>query len=150
MRVRYGRWLAVHLAAVLAAGCGGRAPPAPVPVKGKVVQDDRAVPGVLVRFCPVNTRLRSAQAITGPDGSFRLECTPGAYKVAVLPLPREGIPEVKDGGPGEVKDKANPKAMIPTDAAVAIPPTYQDSRSTPLAVDVTDNGKEDVILVVKE
>jgi hypothetical protein len=124
---------------VALAGCQNKPEPPPrVPVKGKVVTaGNQPVPWILVVFHPRD----SADATlyrggTEQDGSFKLTCPAGSYRVTLAPL--QG--GVTDSGPG-VKTAPG--------KSTAIPARYRSLDWTTLTAEVPAEGKSDVVLEVR-
>jgi hypothetical protein len=125
-------------------GCSGRpAEPAPrVTVEGKVIRDGRPVPLLLVTFHPQNPADPDHyDGGTAADGSFRVQCPRGSYKVTLNALPSGAGGDPGAGGlAGGAVDTKGPKD---------VPSPYRSKARTRLAVDVPDSGLSGVILEVK-
>jgi hypothetical protein len=105
-----------------------------VPVRGRLIyRGGQPIPHATVQFVPADSRDKEALTATGQtdqEGYFQLKtyvlearkpftgAKPGRYKVQVVLYP---------GGP-------------------RVPQQYMDADTTPLAVEVPDRGKDDVIL----
>jgi hypothetical protein len=88
MRVRCARGGLALAFLLLAWGCGSAKP---VKVEGIVLLDGKPVEGATVSFVPDGETGRPADALTGPDGVFRLNtfspedgALPGDYRVVVI------------------------------------------------------------------
>ena len=131
----------VGIWAMALAGCAKPAAP-PVPVKGKVIHQGKAVAGAHVTFWPKNSREKQVDAFADSQGAFELECIPGAYKVTVLPGSRSGDPSGAEGsGPIDSRAPAAPPTGGPP-----LPKNVQDAVRTPLSVDIPAGGTDDVVL----
>jgi hypothetical protein len=128
-------------------GCaGGPSPPPSVPVKGRVMQQGNALPGVVLTFWPQEQRL---QALTKPpsgisesDGTFQISCPQGPYKVtAVAPPPSESVPTL------ETKSRKSPAERVARPMS-SIPELYSSPVETPLQVVVPAAGVDDLILTI--
>lgn len=136
---------------LLASGCESEGPPL-VRVQGVVTLDGRPLAGKSVRFFPqADTPGVGAGANTGSDGSYDLIAVrpgsvkdvmgipPGVYKVTVT----EPIFPIDLDVP--VDDSAEPAPAIGLPAAraavrAAIPASYGAPESSPLRVEVTEQG----------
>jgi hypothetical protein len=129
------------LALALLAGCSARPTQAPMEtVEGRVVTQGRAVSFVLVTFNPDDGA--NADRYDGPtdkDGSFRLRCPKGRYRVTLSPLP---VGASGDPGAG---------ALVPggSGGGKEVPARYRDKGLTPLNEDVPEGGKKGLTLDVK-
>jgi hypothetical protein len=144
-----GQAVAMLLLLLLACGCGAKVePPVLVPVKGKVICQGKAVPGVLLKFWPRESpatpgpqKVKLVEAATGERGEFSLDCPKGSYKVTLVNLPREGAgPGLSGGTPAAPPSSASP--------VVTVPPKYRDASLTPLIVEVPENGNEALRLTI--
>jgi hypothetical protein len=139
--VRRSAWV---VGLVLLAGCSGRpthAPPKET-VEGRVLARGRPVPFVLVTFSPDDSAdPNHYDGASDKDGSFRVQCPKGRYRVTLNPLP---------AGPG-----GDPGAggLAPGGAAGGgvkdIPARYRTKTETPLTEDVPEGGKKAVTLEVR-
>jgi hypothetical protein len=140
--------LVVLLAAgALAAGCGKKAPPEQVTVKGKVVYPDgKPVTDLVLTFHPqedVNKTSRPSDFLS-KKGTFRFDCLPGRYKATLAPIPRQGhAPTGPDGTPG-------PGPVNTPKVPAGIPQKYLFEKESPWEVDVPVDGKRDVELKLKK
>jgi hypothetical protein len=119
-------------------GCSGRpaAPPAET-VEGQVLAQGRPVGFVLVTFHPQDEADGDRyDAATEKDGSFRMQCPKGNYKVTINPLP------VGAGGNPGAGGLAGADAKGPKE----IPPAYRNRADTRLAVEVPEGGMKGVVL----
>lgn len=139
---------ALALAAALAAvgvlalpGCGG-SKLAYVPVTGRVTLGGKPLVGVEVAFypeAPGKDGLPYSQAVTGPDGRYKLTCinkkdgaVVGKHRVTVnWPLPERG------------DDRPRQPPPSPT-----IPPRYAVAQMTPLVKDVPAGGEQTIDLAL--
>jgi hypothetical protein len=141
-----GQPLAMLVLMLLASGCGAKIePPVLVPVKGKVICKGKAVPGVLLKFWPLESqpsqKVKPVEVASGERGEFSLSCPKGSYKVTLVNLPREGAgPGLSGGTPATPPSSASP--------VVTVPPKYRDASQTPLTVEVPENGNEALILTI--
>jgi hypothetical protein len=115
---------------VAASGC--KSPPAkPVPVKGKVVgSGGKSVSGALVTFWPLGREARVVSTLCNEDGSFSFDCPQGSYRVTVTPVKKGTTAAVPDAN--QAKDGA-------------IPAAYQSSLKTPLVIEISEGGRDDVL-----
>jgi hypothetical protein len=143
--VRAGVLLTGAVALALA-GCGKEAE-APVPVQGKVVQaQGQPVADIIVTFHPqeeVNKGGGLPTQLSAKDGSFRLTCLRGRYKVT-LASPASGPGHAPPAGSG-------PAAPPPSTArqSAGIPSAYRTPESTPWELVVPPGGTSDLVLTVK-
>jgi hypothetical protein len=140
--------LALGMAAALI-GCGrgkGIMVPAPVPVGGTVVCQGKPLGGVVVTFWPQDQErqgvVKPANAVSEQDGTFKLSCPEGLYKVTLVVAPTPGNAPILD----KREAKAPPKR--PVVAASGIPEVYRRPESTPLSVTVPAEGAEKVTLLI--
>jgi hypothetical protein len=110
-----------------------------VKVAGQLTLDGAELNGAVVTFCPVDEGGARVRTVTSRGGYFRLNCSPGRYKVTAAPL-------TKDNATGE--DGPLPVAEDSPGAAAGIPPEYRDARTTPLEVEVPEGGSDAVLLAV--
>lgn len=134
----------VVLAACALCGCSGK-PTEGTPtgtVEGKVVHQGRPVPFVMVTLNPQNPADPNRyDGATAQDGSFRVQCPKGSYKVTLNPLPAG--PGGDPGAGGLVGGAPDAKGLK------EIPLPYRGKASTPLTVDVPEGGRKGVTLEVK-
>jgi hypothetical protein len=127
------------LGIVLLAGCSGKptqAPPTET-VEGKVTAQGRALPFVLVTFNPDDPSDPSRyDGAADKDGSFRLRCPKGRYRVTLNPLP---------AGSGN----AAAGALVPGGGQGEVPARYRDRAKTPLTEEVPAGGKTGLTLEMK-
>ena len=143
--------LAILVLMLPVCGCGAKVePPVLVPVKGKVIYQGKAVPGVLLKFwprenpgTPGSQKVKPVETASGERGEFSLTCPKGSYKVTLVNLPREGAgPGLSGGTPATPPSSASP--------VVSIPHKYRDASQTPLTVEVPENGNETLILTITQ
>ena len=139
-----GLVLAAALLAPAGAGCGKKdEPPAPVPVKGQVLDKaGKPLGNVIVLFFgrgPATKGLRY-DAAADKDGRFATACVPGPYKVTLVPVPSQHGAAPSAGGVA---------APPGTGGTSSIPAASRSENATPLTVDVPEGGKEDVQLPVR-
>jgi hypothetical protein len=124
---------ALLLSAAGLPGCAGETPPHLVPAHGRVMYRARPLALATVTFVPDlaagNTHGRDGRATTGPDGSFTVETypygpgvMPGAYRVTVLYYSRNDH----------------------------LPRKYTKFHLTPLTALVTDEGRSDLVLTLRD
>jgi hypothetical protein len=138
------------LCLVPVAGCSKPPPPAPVPVKGKVVfADGKPVKGVVLSFHPDDEATKSGRLPSAPldDGSFSFECLPGRYKVTLTLIPK-GPGGTGADGPGSVPPPP-PQSGPPKDPKAPLLAPYASPTSTPLTIEVPPGGSSDLVLTVK-
>jgi len=127
---------------LLLPGCGNKTEPPPVvSVKGKIVCQGKAVPGVLIRFWPrqAEPATRPVETVSGEKGEFSLSCPPGSYKVTVMNVPVSGT------DPGLAAGGRAPPAGSPM---VTVPGNYSDRVETPLTVEAPEGGTDQLVLTV--
>lgn len=137
-----GGRLPVCLAAVLVlAGCAGPPPEPPVAASGKLVgYRGKSAEGVVVSLWPQDDpRGAVKSALCKADGTFSLECVPGAYKVTVMPRKPVG----KGAAPGP---QGPGTAPAPSGQDALIPEMYQSSVKTNLRVTVPAGGTGDLVV----
>ena len=73
-------------------GCGANPRPKPVSVQGKVVRPSgKSIGPAIVIFWPEDSKNNNgAGAVCEADGSFKVQCIPGSYKVTVSPIRPKG------------------------------------------------------------
>jgi hypothetical protein len=120
-------FLALALVASLALpGCGKKQPPAPVEVKGRVVNfRNEGVPKLILSLNPVDDLNRDAKplrVVTDETGNFTGQCSPGAYTVSVSRVP-EMAPGGMGGAPGGMLPRqAGGPVQLDSQARIVIPP----------------------------
>jgi hypothetical protein len=120
-------------------GCGTTdPPPSPVPVSGKVVCQERPVPGLVLTFWPDKARGRQVAAPSERDGTFRLHLPPGVYRVTITPLPPS------ESAPMQTGVTLSPGFRPAQRPSVA--GRFQSTAETPLRVTVTQGGVQNVVL----
>jgi hypothetical protein len=112
-----------------------------VKVAGQLTLDGAEVTGAVVTFCPAGEGDSPVRTVTSRGGFFGLSCPPGRYKVTAEPLTKDNA--VGNGGPLPL-----PAPEDSPGAAAAIPAEYRDARTTPLAVEVPEGGRDGVALTV--
>jgi hypothetical protein len=126
---------------MMLAGCSGKPTQAPPPletVEGRVTAQGRALPFVMVTFNPDDpTNPERYDGAADKDGSFRLKCPPGRYRVTLSPLPTGS-----GGNPGA-------GALVPGGGGRDVPARYRNKDQTPLAEEVPQGGKRELTLDVK-
>jgi hypothetical protein len=136
IRCRRSGILSLVLGVALAAGCSPATPPSPLPapitVKGIVVQQKKPVRKMLLTLTPQDSRdAERYRAATDEDGKFEMSCRPGKYSVQMGAIPvgqgGAGGPANQTGPPptgklstDPMKGLADPGKMALT---VTIPPT---------------------------
>jgi hypothetical protein len=128
------------VALALLAGCSGKPTQAPSleTVEGRVVARGRAMPFVMVTFNPDDPADPGRyDGAADKDGSFRVRCPTGRYRVTLSPLP---IGPSGDPGAG---------ALAPGLGGQEVPARYRDKALTPLREDVLEGGKKGLTLDVK-
>jgi hypothetical protein len=132
------------LCLLVLAGCAKPAPPTPVTIQGRVQSaDGKPVKGVVLIFHVQDDAAKGdlPSAVTDPkDGTFRLTCVPGSYRVTLASLPRHGHAD-PGGGKAEAPGKEQP-ADLPTQ--------YRDATTTPWHIQVFERGRDDVVLTLKK
>jgi hypothetical protein len=120
---------------IFTSGCGGKMQPSPVPVQGRVLgRDGKSIGPVIVIFWPEDSKNnRMATGTCEPDGSFRLKCVPGKYKVTISPIRQKGA--------------TSPPS--PNDYDSGIPARIQSELTTTLNVTVRETGNDPIILNLK-
>jgi hypothetical protein len=113
-----------------------------VDVEGKVVFDGVGIPWVHVTY--YGDRNETYQGGTEQDGSFKLSCPPGNYKVVLRPLP-VGVGQSPSGNAGDGTLVKSPQGK----SLKEIPSSYGDPAKTPLKVNVPEGGKKGEVLTVK-
>ncbi len=116
---------------LLLVGCRDK-PLGLVPVQGKVFgYKNQPVEGAVVSFWPEDSKsTRIATARCQKDGSFKLECPKGSYKVTVTPS----------------KGLGKAAVPIPQQEDSAVPSSYRETGKTRLRVDVPDGGTDKLVL----
>ena len=128
-------------------GCaGGPSPPPSVPVKGRVMQQGKALAGVVLTFWPQEQRLQALikppSGISESDGTFQISCPKGSYKVTAVTPPRtENVPAL------ETKSRKSPAERVARPMP-SIPELYSSPAGTPLQVDVPAAGVDNLILAI--
>jgi len=138
-------FLAANAILLLCSGCGNKTePPAVVSVKGNVVCQGKAVPGVLIKFWPrqQDPQTKPIETVSGPKGEFSLSCPKGSYKVTIANVPVSAAgPGLAEGGGGE-----EPHCM----PAVVVPIEYSDRVESPLTVEVPEGGMDRLKVTVNK
>jgi hypothetical protein len=116
--------------------------PAKVEVEGKLVFEGVGVPWVLVTYYGDNNEKYDGG--TEKDGSYKISCPPGSYKVVLRPLP-VGVGQSPGGNAGDGTLVKSPDGK----SLSAIPAHYGDPAKTPLKVNVPDGGKKGEVLKLK-
>src|SRR5947209_4340381 len=137
---RWGKVLAGIACLLPLAGCGTKSKSLPVvSVKGKIVCQGKAVPGVLIKFWPrqADAQTRPVETVSSPAGEFSLSCPAGAYRVTVMNVPvSSSDPGLAERG-GVAESVGSP--------AVIVPDNYADRVETPLTVEVPEGGTDQVV-----
>jgi hypothetical protein len=126
------------------AGCGGREPEVPVPIKGKLVNAaGRPLANMVLTFHPQDelNKGNMRTPATDKDGRFSDTCIRGRYKVTLAPIPKKHGAAPDAGGIAAPPTGGGP--------VLSIPAAYRSPDSTPLAVEVPEGGKEDITLTVR-
>jgi hypothetical protein len=138
----WGGWVAAGLVlGCAAAGCK-KEPPRPVPVQGRVQSPDGTpVADRVLSFAPLDDENRNStpQAVVGKDGTFRLKCVPGRYRVTMTKIPT-GV-----GGPDRPGRPAIPERKEPN--------PFDQSRNRgakPWEITIPEGGKRDLLLAVRQ
>ena len=134
----------IILACIGLAGCGGRVTgPAKVEVEGKVTHGGKGVPLLIVTFNGA-TSADKHDTHTEADGTFKLACPPGSYKVSLTAVPLgEGQGPSGGAGDGTLAKAQDAKGLK------QVPRNYQSPNTTPLQVDVPHGGRKDVDLPIE-
>ena len=134
---------AVVLVCIWSSGCGAKPTgPAKVAVEGKVTHGGKGVAWLLVTFNGATPDVKY-ETNTEKDGTFTLPCPPGTYKVTFTPVPLgQGQGPSGGAGDGTLVDLPDAKALK------EIPERYRSPRTTPLSVDVPQEGKKDLSLPI--
>src|SRR5262249_41660052 len=132
------RWLALTL--LSAAACGGPdVPKKLVPVKGKMVYQNQPVKHMNFELIPDlekgTTHSFIANGVTDEKGEFTLS----TYVIAVSKS-QEGV------APGFYKVRLSPYPGSP----VKVPQKYLLTEETPLSVEVSDAGTDNLVLTLKD
>jgi hypothetical protein len=151
------RALSAVLVLSAAAGCGGD--PGYAPVSGTVTLRSRPLAGATVVFSPDGGEgARPATAVTGPDGTFKLQTNlpggvtrdgarVGGYKVTVSKyVPPKGWTEdeyQKKSGAQDGTKPYSPAADLPP-RVEAVPKEFSDLASTGVSATVTAAGPNEV------
>jgi hypothetical protein len=134
------------MALLLLAGCSGKPTEAPpkVTVEGKVVYGGSPVRYVMVTLHPVEvTDPNRYSGATEKDGTFKVECPKGRYKVTLAPLPV--------GGGGDAAGGALVAGEGGAKGLKAIPAPYRDKDQSPIQpIDVSDGGVTGLTLRIVE
>lgn len=150
------------LALGLVTGCGARADK-PVPVRGTVTLDGKAVEAAAIQFIPADETARPAFGESQADGSYQITtrepgdgAMPGTYRVLIVweAIPPPMFRSSDEAGPSRLEMQkaveqfqAKQKKM---GQGPTIPAIYGDPGKTPLKVTVpAPNGKADFPLSSK-
>jgi hypothetical protein len=153
---RLGRLIAWAIAALVVAvpltGCGGSGLPGTVPIRGKVIYNDKPLSQGEVRYVPVDPQVgRQARGKLDKSGNFELTTLkagdgvlPGKYKVVIVALaPHPGEPGRTAPEPGEA-----PKPLPVITRGSLVPERYTVPRATPFeeTVDKNHPGYKEFVL----
>jgi hypothetical protein len=147
------RWINLALLIVVLccpglSGCGSKVVD-PVTVQGKCEHEKEAVAGVLIRFWPETDSGSSVEAFSAQDGSFRLECVPGVYKVSLLNAPARGKdPSLAKDGPAAVKTTPKEETEPSSEPSMEIPERYRSPITTPLKFEIPETGKDNLVIKI--
>jgi hypothetical protein len=127
-------------------GCNSASISGTVPASGKVTYKGAPVEGAIITFVPEGNG-RTATATTTAGGVFSLTTVdspgamPGKYKVTVdkVQYAAAGSPSMEEAARG------NPAE---SQAKRVLPAKYANPASTPLAMDVPPDGKQDIDLTL--
>jgi hypothetical protein len=137
-------WIAVLLVTIWAPGCRGTptSEREKVSVEGKVTHAGQGVAWVLVTFNGATPDVRF-ETHTEKDGTFRLSCSPGTYKVSFTAVPL-GQGQGPSAGAGDGTLANSPDASNLKE----IPRPYRSPSTSPLTVEVPAEGKSDLLLPI--
>ena len=132
-------WLVLVGAAFLATGCAAK----PIPTKGVITFNGKALASANVIFTSQEPDGKSATGYTDANGAFELTtfthkdgALPGLYKITVHPSEAVELPPGLKG-PGAIQDAS---ANAPRKASVVLPDAYARQDQTPLQHRVPTDG----------
>jgi hypothetical protein len=135
--------IAFVLVCVCSSGCGAKPTgPAKVAVEGKVTHGGKGVAWLLVTFNGATPEVKY-ETNTEKDGTFKLSCPPGTYKVSFTPVPLgQGQGPGGGAGGGTLVDLPDAKGLK------EVPERYRSPRTSRLTVEVPEEGKKDLVLAI--
>jgi len=128
--------IAISFMAAIAIGCGGGGVSGTIPVSGKVTYKGQPVAGAIVTFNAEGAEGRTAVAVSGADGTYKLRtlesdgAMPGKYKVTVIKT------EAAESATLSMEDAAKQAGKPAAAAKELLPPKYANGAETPLQFEV--------------
>ncbi len=134
------RTVAISVALLLLAGCGGKSGKSTL--SGKITYKDQPVNSATLYLFPSGAGEPTVVPVA-PDGTFRVADVPaGEYKVAVQGAAGQAGPSLRGLPPDKIEEAKAKMANMQTAATIAFPDKYKKKETSPLTLTVGKGAGE--------